>query len=174
MQKRINILTTKRCNISLLNDGDYQDLLAMRTDPRVMRFVGDGDVQTSEQVRQHVELARSYYDDYGLGFFCVRRLSDDAFLGQAGLFHLGFDVHESRHELAYRFACRHWGQGYATECAVALIDWGFGQFDWLEIIAMVDANNVASQRVMQKAGMVSQGCMRYRDRLVPYYRIERE
>lgn len=47
----------------------------------------------------------------------------------------------------------YWGQGYATEGALAAIQFGFEQL-WLpEIISMTAVINTRSQRVMQKLGM---------------------
>ena len=47
----------------------------------------------------------------------------------------------------------HWSRGLATEAAKAMIQFGFEQLGFERIIASADAPNVASHRVMEKAGM---------------------
>jgi RimJ/RimL family protein N-acetyltransferase len=46
------------------------------------------------------------------------------------------------------------GHGYATEAASAALAWGFANLDVDEIIAMTIPENVRSQRVMEKLGLV--------------------
>ena len=72
------ILETERVIPTVPLSSDYPHLLQLRTDPEVMRCVsgfgqpfGAGKVQTKEQVQEHVRLAQEYYDNHGLGFFCV-------------------------------------------------------------------------------------------------------
>jgi RimJ/RimL family protein N-acetyltransferase len=45
-----------------------------------------------------------------------------------------------------------WGKGYATEGAVACIDWAFEAFGWDEVIHTIDPANVASQAVARRLG----------------------
>jgi [ribosomal protein S5]-alanine N-acetyltransferase len=64
-------------------------------------------------------------------------------------------------ELGYSIARRHWNRGYGTEAARAVIDAAFeAHADLNRVRAMADARNTASQRVMQKLGMVKEGVLR--------------
>jgi ribosomal-protein-alanine N-acetyltransferase len=86
------ILETKRLIVKTLEKSDFDDLLALRTDPDVMRYIGTGKVQTKEQVQEFLNNFAPYWEKYGLGFFAVFEKSTNQFVGQAGLFHLGFNV----------------------------------------------------------------------------------
>ena len=55
--------------------------------------------------------------------------------------------------LFWAIAANHQGRGYATEVAHALIQYAFTSLDLHHIIATTDYDNLASQHVMQKAGM---------------------
>jgi RimJ/RimL family protein N-acetyltransferase len=59
-----------------------------------------------------------------------------------------------------------WGQGYGTEVARALIDLGFTQLGLHRVWATVHPENVASIRVLEKAGMTYEGRLRD-DRRMP-------
>ena len=96
------------------------------------------------------------------------------FIGQAGLFHQTFNTQQENIELAYRFHRRFWGRGYATELAIALIDWGFNTRHLSKIIAPVHPGNERSIRVLEKSGMIFRGSIEHQGHIIPYYSIERE
>jgi RimJ/RimL family protein N-acetyltransferase len=56
-------------------------------------------------------------------------------------------------EVGWRLHRRHWGQGFATEGASALIEKAFGQLGVDRVIATAMAGNAASINVMKKCGM---------------------
>ena len=45
-----------------------------------------------------------------------------------------------------------WGRGYATEGAIAAIDWAFDTLGWDEVIHTIEPANVASQKVAERLG----------------------
>ena len=51
----------------------------------------------------------------------------------------------------------HWNRGYCTELGRALLDFGFGELGLHRIVAVCDAENAASYRVMEKIGMRREG-----------------
>jgi RimJ/RimL family protein N-acetyltransferase len=59
--------------------------------------------------------------------------------------------------LGYVIACSHQRKGYATEATRAIIEWAFQQPTIYRVNASTDVENVASQRVLEKAGMVREG-----------------
>jgi ribosomal-protein-alanine N-acetyltransferase len=56
-------------------------------------------------------------------------------------------------DLGYRFMQSAWGQGYATEAAIACLAFGFNTCQLSHIAAMAHQENLASIRVLEKAGM---------------------
>lgn len=57
----------------------------------------------------------------------------------------------------YGLARPYWGRGYATEAVRASIRYGFEAVGLESIAAVTRVENLASQRVMQKAGMKYEG-----------------
>ena len=74
----------------------------------------------------------------------------------------GLRVDEANHnaELGYWIAVPHWGHGYATEAARAMVGYGFEQLGLNRIFASHFGHNPASGRVLQKVGMRHEGCQR--------------
>jgi ribosomal-protein-alanine N-acetyltransferase len=63
-------------------------------------------------------------------------------------------------EVWYNLHKDHWNNGYATEALKALLDLGFNTLKLHRIEAGCAVENVGSARVMEKAGMVKEGCKR--------------
>lgn len=165
------VLETKRLIVKQPEKSDFNDLLLLRTDSLVMQYIGTGAIQTEEQVQEFIENAKPYSDGYGMGFYSVFEKETNHFIGQAGLFHLGFNVKQSDIELAYRLHPKYWSKGYATELAKALIEYGFSKFSLPKIVAIVHPENERSRRVMEKTGMSYHGMIDFKGSILPCYEI---
>ena len=56
-------------------------------------------------------------------------------------------------EIGWRLAVRHWGKGYATEGALAALDYGFTELGLPEIVSFAVHDNRRSTAVMERIGM---------------------
>ena len=65
-------------------------------------------------------------------------------------------------ELGYTIAKKYWGNGYATEATMAVINYLFNECEVQTIYSECMENNIASRRVMEKCGMIQEGCLRNR------------
>jgi ribosomal-protein-alanine N-acetyltransferase len=92
--------------------------------------------------------------------FCWKILHAETgeFIGLAGMF-LSNDRFKMG-EFYYKFYPTHWGKGYATETARALIKFGFNECKLHRIEAGVATQNSASVRVLEKSGMTCEGIRR--------------
>ena len=147
-------LETERLLLRQFTHDDVDNLFHLDSDPEVMRYVTGGATTPREKV-EHVDLPAfmSYYDRCdGYGFWAAIDKSTDRFLGW---FHLrpqeGDPVDQP--ELGYRLRREAWGMGYGTEGARALICKGFTDLGAERVVATAFRNNLASRRVMEKAGM---------------------
>ena len=94
------------------------------------------------------------WETQGWGLFAVERQDTSTFLGYCGLAPVTFDAAFSpKVEVGWRLAHEHWGNGFATEAASAVLDWTFDELQWPEIISFTRAENAASQAVMARLGM---------------------
>lgn len=64
---------------------------------------------------------------------------------------------EGEVEIGYGVAGDWRSRGYATEAVAALVDWALNQSGVVCVTAETDPSNVASQRVLEKAGFVRTG-----------------
>lgn len=146
---------------------DLTQLLELDQDPEVMRFISKG-VPTSRETYEQDYLPRmlSYQNQNPpRGFWAAHRREDGRFIGW---FHLRPDkITPEEMELGYRLARQAWGAGLATEGSRALIEKGFDEWGCDQISARTLVVNLASQRVMQKAGLVFESEFLYGEELLP-------
>ena len=72
------------------------------------------------------------------------------------------DPHIEGHkvEIGYVMNRAYQGRGYMTEALRAVVDWAFVQPSIYRVYAITDVENLASQRVLEKAGMQREGLLR--------------
>jgi RimJ/RimL family protein N-acetyltransferase len=146
-------LTTDRLVLRQFTLDDVDDLLALDSDPRVRRFVDDGEPVTRESAAEMIEHWSGCYDRSDLfGFWAAIERTSGRFLGWLH-FRPGEGHGDDEPELGYRLIASAWGHGFATEGSIALIDHGFSTGRVRRVLAETMAVNVASRRVMEKVGM---------------------
>jgi RimJ/RimL family protein N-acetyltransferase len=77
-----------------------------------------------------------------------------------GAIELRADRDDQRGELGYWIGTPYQRQGYATEAALALLQFGFESWQLHRVTARCFARNLASQRVLRKIGMTHEGRLR--------------
>lgn len=125
-------------------------MLDVYGDAEAMRWVGDGQPLDLAQCEHWVEVTHRNYAARGYGMFALVGLGSRAVIGICGLVHPGGQV-----EAEFKYALRreHWGQGLASEAAAAMLAAGASVFGLDHVIATAAPDNVASHRVLLKAGM---------------------
>lgn len=164
-------LETKRLILRITELSDLDNLIVLRGDPDVMKYIGNGTIQTEEEVKRFLQLAMQYQKKHGFGFCSVFEKNSGTFIGQAGLFHLGLNDEQPEIEIAYRLHKEFWGKGYATELTRAIIQWGFEHLSIERLVTFIDPENIRSRRVLEKAGMTNTGKVKYNDKEVRCYEI---
>ena len=87
--------------------------------------------------------------------FAITRRSDQALLGGIALV---LDQDHAHGNLGYWIGKPYWGQGYCTEAARAVVAYGFEVRQLNRVFAAHFKSNPASGRVMEKIGLVYEGC----------------
>ncbi len=92
-----------------------------------------------------------HWAEHGLGWWAVElRCATGELLGWNGLQYL---PETDEVEVGFLLSRPHWGQGLATEGALAALRFGFETLGLSRIVGIVHPENAASQRVLEKAGL---------------------
>ena len=148
------LFKTHRLQVRRIQPDDYDAMFAVYGDPEGARWVGDGEPITAEDCARWVDVTLANYDKRGYGMSAVELTDGGQIVGFAGLVHPGG---QEVPELKYAYASAHWGQGYATEVAAGMLEYGVREFDMTRVIATTAPQNLASHRVLEKVGMVDIG-----------------
>ncbi len=147
-------LQTERMTLRRFTGADLDDLVELDSDPEVMRFLTNGRSTPYEVVRDDVvpRILAEYEGSSRHGRWAATDTGTGRFLGW---FSLARPDHDDLDEadLGYRLRRESWGQGFATEGARALVRTAFTGLGLRRVFATTMAVNVASRRVMEKAGL---------------------
>jgi RimJ/RimL family protein N-acetyltransferase len=147
-------LETERLELRRFTEDDVENLVELDSDPDVMRFINGGRPAPREEIEnEFLPAILDHYERYaGYGFFAAVEKSTEQFVGW---FHFrpARGAPPDEVELGYRLRRSAWGKGYATEGSRALIHKGFAELGVQRVVASTMVVNVASRRVMEKAGL---------------------
>ena len=143
-------IVTRRLEIRPFTPADARAMLDVYGDPDVMRYIPGGPLAGLDAVRavldEHAEAHAR--DDYA--FWALVERSTGRILGDVGF---GVFAPTGDTELGYTLARNAWGRGYATEAAGACLGAALADRPGRRVIAVADAENLASHRVAERIGM---------------------
>ena len=135
--------------------------------PQVVLLVNDYDIAAMTLMivhPYHEEMATEWIVTHEDGYlkrelanFAITLREDGDLIGAVGL---EIVMEHVRAGLGYWIGKEFWGKGYATEAAKAVLEFGFDVLKLNRIFGDHFTDNPASGRVLQKIGMVKEGCMK--------------
>lgn len=124
-------------------------------DTEVTRYMTWRPHKNVEETYSIVELMLKLWDEGKAYSYVVTLKNLDEAIGMIAMHPEGFKV-----SIGYVLARSHWGKGYMTEAAQAIINWLLEQPEIYRVYATCDVENPASARVMEKVGMIREGLLR--------------
>jgi [ribosomal protein S5]-alanine N-acetyltransferase len=148
-----------RVGLRALRASDADDLFALQSDPRVMRYWSHPPWTERAQAVERIALLER--DRATSEFYpWVLTLSDARLIGTISLF--AINRAQYRGEIGYALAAGQWGNGYASEALRLAIGFAFGSLPLRRLEADVDPRNAASCRLVERVGFVREGLLRER------------
>jgi [ribosomal protein S5]-alanine N-acetyltransferase len=149
-------IQTERLVLRPWRTSDVDDAFAYGSDPEWGYYLWE---TPHPYLRAHAEqfVAASAQNPPGSNAQFAVTLANQA-IGGVRLYML--DAHSGVAGMGYNIARAHWGKGFATEAASAVLAAAFERFGVRKVIAHVDARNIGSIRVLQKLGMQQEAVLR--------------
>lgn len=151
------VLTTDRLILRTWDASDLALMTAINSDPLVMEhFPAIQDMTVTQALIDHFN---QHYEQFGYAAYAVEIKATHELIGFVGLNHPPFAIPNFKPnslpivEIAWRLSSKHWGQGYATEAAKAVLHHAFTELNLGEIISFTVLANTKSRRVMEKIGL---------------------
>lgn len=148
-------LTTDRLTLRPWQNSDRPPFAVMSADTESMQYLGS--VWDQATADNFIDRMNKHHQDYGYGPMAIELKDSGEFIGFCGLKNVTFQsFFTPAIEIGWRIARPHWNQGYATEAARRIIDYGFSELKLPQIISYVTPANGASTKVMEKLGMIKE------------------
>ena len=155
------ILETDRLRLRKLSIDDAEFILRLLNQPSFIQHIGDRGVRTLEDARQYVLKGPvASYEKFGFGLWVVETKSDDVPIGICGL--LKRDVFEDV-DIGYALLPEFWSSGYALESASAVMAYARETLGSKQVLAVVNADNQSSIRLLEKMGFHYEKMVRLSD-----------
>lgn len=147
----MNILETERLILRQFTTDDIEFILEQVNEPSWIQNIGDRGVRTLDDARAYIlnGPAASYVKN-GFGLWLVALKETGESIGMCGL--IKRDTLEDV-DIGYAFLPKFWGKGYAVESARAVKDYAKEVIGLKRLVAIVDAANESSIRVLEKIGL---------------------
>jgi ribosomal-protein-alanine N-acetyltransferase len=159
--KDLPTLVTDRLILRKMTPDDAEAVFAYASDPEVTRYVIWETHRSVEDSRAFLDLLTSKYESGGEPEWGIVYKGDHRFVGTCGI--VSWEPYHGRAELGYALSRDYWGRGLMAEAVGAMISFGLREMNLNRIEARCIAENIASARVMEKAGMVYEGTLRQRE-----------
>lgn len=147
----MDAFSTPRLLAERVTAAHWLDLRRMDDDEDFMALLGG--VRDTAGTVAYLEMNLKHWADHGFGMWMLRDPQTSGVIGRAILRHLDVEGTDEV-EVGYGFIPAYWGRGLATEIARACVRLGFEQLGLPSLVAITTPANLASQRVMTKAGLV--------------------
>lgn len=151
------ILTTKRLILRTWKVSDVPLMAAISGDPVVMEYFPS--TQDLAATQALIDRINQHYKKFGYSAYAVEKKDTHEFIGFVGIIQPSFEIPNFRPkslpivEIGWRLASPHWGKGYATEAAKAVLHYAFTELKLKEIISFTVIANTKSRHVMEKIGL---------------------
>lgn len=147
------LLETQRLILRTWQASDFEPMCEINQDPKVMECFPS--TLSKEETRTFIDKLQQHYEQHSYTFFAVELKQTGECIGFVGLKNVSFQAHFTPAvEIGWRLSSAHWGQGYATEAAKAVLDFAFNQLQLKEIVSFTTVANIKSRRVMEKIGLL--------------------
>lgn len=152
-------LETDRLLLRKLRLDDAEAVFAYASDPEVARYTTWEAHKTIDDSKAFLTSVIELYNSHQVAPWGMEHRAHRKLVGTCGFVY--WHLRHARAEIAYALSRPYWNKGYTTEAVRAVIAFGYRVMRLNRIEARCDVPNVASARVMEKAGMKFEGILRH-------------
>ena len=172
-------IETERLILRDIQPNDANGIFELDSNPIVHKYLGNNPIHSLDGAKSIIHFIIEQYHQRGIGRFAAIEKSTGNFIGWSGLkFNTGDKeaLGEKRdfYDIGYRLIPKYWGHGYATESALAALEFGFKKLKLPIIYGAAEIGNIASNRVLEKIGLHYTERFPYDDEMVNWYELNKD
>lgn len=147
-------LETERLLLRRVVIEDVNEIFALRSDQKVMKYIPRPLVKTTEDALAHIALIDEKIDSNEGINWAITVKDNPKLIGIIG--HYRIKSEHFRAEIGYMLLPEYQGKGIISEAIKEVVKYGFEVMKLHSIEAVIDPQNFASERVLQKNGFVKE------------------
>jgi [ribosomal protein S5]-alanine N-acetyltransferase len=151
-------IETERLLLRKITLNDASDMFEYASNPEVSEYTMWSTHTSIEDTKYFLKSLTKMYKRKELVDWGIVHKAEKKFIGTCGF--VEWSMTHSRAEIGYALSARYWREGYMSEAANAIIEFGFREMLLNRIVGRCEVNNIASARVMEKVGMQLEGILR--------------
>lgn len=149
------ILETKRLILRRVSTDDINEIFALRSNPETMKYIPRPLVTNEEEALAHFKMIDDKIETNEGINWAITLKGNNTMIGLIG--HYRIKPEHYRAEIGYMILPEFHGKGIAPEAIKSVVNYGFDTMQLHSIEAVIDPNNQASEKVLQKCGFVKEG-----------------
>ena len=147
-------LETERLFLRRVTAADINEIFALRSNPKTMKYIPRPLVSNIDEALAHIKMIDDKIEkNEGINWVITLKGSSKM-IGLIGHYRLQPENH--RCEIGYMILPEYNGKGITTEATKVVLEYGFDDLQMHSIEAVIDPENIASERVLQKNGFVKE------------------
>lgn len=151
-------LLTERLLLRKVTVEDVNEVFELRSNPETMKYIPRPLVTSREQALEHIQMIEDkIVGNEGINW-AITLKGHNKLLGIIG--HYRIKPEHYRAEIGYMLLPEYHGKGIASEAIKAAVAYGFDQMNLHSIEAVIDPENSASAKVLEKNGFLKEAHLR--------------
>ena len=151
-------LETDRLVLKELTQSNTQDLLEIFSDPEVMKYYNMKPAQSVDEIKGLITDTKKSYEDCQAIRWGIHLKENDKLVGTCGF--QNFEEESKKFEIGYELSRSYWGQGIMKEAIERTLMFGFEQVEVNRVEALVESENISSQKLLEKINFTKEGLFR--------------
>jgi ribosomal-protein-alanine N-acetyltransferase len=148
-------LETHRLKLRRLKITDVNEILALRSNPEIMKYIPRPLITTKEEALEFISTMDANINANSLINWAITTKENDLLIGMIGFYRT--KPEDFRSEVGYILSGDFQGKGIITESLKRVIQFGFEVLKLNSIEAVIDPENFGSEKVLLKNNFVKEG-----------------
>lgn len=148
------IIETERLLFRRVSEHDVNEILELRTNPKTMKYIPRPLLKTIEDALGHYKMINDAIDNNTGINWGITIKGNPKLLGIIGFYRI--QPENYRAEIGYMLLPEFQGKGIVTESVQTLVDYGFNEMKLHSVEAVIDPDNIASEKVLKKCNFTKE------------------
>ena len=147
-------LETERLLLRRVNNNDIKEVLALRSNPETMKYIPRPLVKNDDEALEHIAMIETKIENNEGINWAITLKDNPKLIGVIG--HYRIKPEHYRSEIGYMILPEFNGKGIVTEAVQEVVKYGFEAMQLHSIEAVIDPDNIASAKVLEKNNFVKE------------------